>query len=221
MTRDYERHQTIFRRNIRLRDGSLLLIRSFSLSDLFSIHRMYSSLSAESKSFFHPIFLQPKLRLSWLLDETLLILSCVSFVRVLLMKIFPRAIYLSLVVLNSQQETVAFTYYKLRKRLAGNGYEAEGGTVVKDDYQGRGLGSELLHHRADFAYAHGIRRVRSWVYADNLKMIRLSQKLKFQKIGLVQRRNPQTGKLYSAWEMILQLDSPKNAVAKQEVTIGE
>lgn len=198
-----------------------MLIRSFSLSDLFSIHRMYSSLSAESKSFFHPIFLQPRLRLSWLLDETLVVLSCVSFVRILLMKIFPRAVYLSLIVLNSKQEAVAFTYYKLRKRLAGNGFEAEGGTFVKDDFQGRGLGSELLRHRTDFGYANGIRRVRSWVYADNLKMIRLSEKLNFQKIGLVQRRSPQTGKVYSAWEIILQLDRPKNAVAKPEVTIGE
>ena len=221
MTRDHERHQTGFRRNIRLRDGSLLLIRSFSLNDLFSIHRMYSSLSAESKSSFHPIFLQPKLRLSWLLDETLQVLSCVSFVRNLLMKIFPRAVYLSLVVLNSQQKTVAFTYYKLRKRLAGNGFEAEGGTVVKDDYQGRGLGLELLRHRADFAYANGIRRLRSWVHADNIKMVHLSQKLNYQKVGLVQRRNPQTGKLYSAWEMILQLDGPKNTTVKQEVTISE
>jgi len=137
------------------------------------------------------------------------------------MKIFPRAVYLSLVVLNSQQKTVAFTYYKLRKRLAGNGFEAEGGTVVKDDYQGRGLGLELLRHRADFAYANGIRRLRSWVHADNIKMVHLSQKLNYQKVGLVQRRNPQTGKLYSAWEMILQLDCPENTAVKKEATIGE
>jgi len=221
MTRDHERHQTGFRRNIRLRDGSFFLMRLLSLSDLFSIHRMYSSLSTESKSFFHPVFLQPKLRLSWLLDETLLVASCVPFVRILLMKMFPRAVYLSLIVLNSQQEAVAFTYYKLRKRLAGDGYEAESGTIVKDDYQGRGLGSELVRHRIDFAYANRIGRVRSWVYADNLKMIRLNQKFNFQKVGLVTRKNPQTGKLHSAWEMILHLDQPKNTSVKQEGNIGE
>lgn len=201
-----------FRRTIMLKDGSCLLVRTFSLSDIISLHKMYSALSEESKLFFHPYFFQLKLGWLWLRDEILLILSCVSIIRNIFMKILPRAVYLSLIVLNSNREPVAFTFYKLRKRLTEKGFEAEGGTVVRDDYQGRGLGSQLLRYRTEFAYVNKIRKVCSLVNAQNLKMVHLSRKLGFQRVRLVKKRNIRNGKVYQAYEITLRLDRRRNVV---------
>lgn len=206
-----------FRRTIVLKDGSCLLVRPLSVKDVISLHEMYSALSDESKLFFHPYFFQPKSGGLWLLDEILLILSCISVIRNIFMKIFPRAVYLSLIVLNSNQETVAFTFYKLRTRLPEKGFEAEGGTVVRDDYQNRGLGSQLLRYKREFAYTNKIRKVYALINARNVRAIHVNEKLGFKTVRLVKKRNVWNGKFYQAYEMYLHLDGHRDVVNDQEV----
>lgn len=50
---------------------------------------------------------------------------------------------------------------------------AEVAVTVIDDWQGRGLGTELLNELADRAYQHGIRRFTALVAADNAAVIGL------------------------------------------------
>lgn len=206
-----------FRRTIILRDGLCLLVRTLSLDYIISLHNMYSLLSDESKLFFHPCFFQPKLGWMWLRDEILLILSGISVIRNILMKIFPIAVYLPLTVLNSKREIVAFVFYKIRRRLPQGGFEAECGTIVRDDYQGRGLGSQLLRYGNEFAWINQIRKLYSLVNVQNLKMIHLNQKLGFQMVRLVEKRNIRSGKCYQAYEMTLHLDRYKGVAKDQEV----
>jgi RimJ/RimL family protein N-acetyltransferase len=50
---------------------------------------------------------------------------------------------------------------------------AEIAVAVADDWQGRGIGTELLHRLADRARAEGIRRFTALMLADNEPMIHL------------------------------------------------
>jgi L-amino acid N-acyltransferase YncA len=151
----------------------------------------------------------------WFRDEVLLILSGIPTIRDILMKIFPIAVYLPLTVLNSKQEIVAFVFYKIRKKLPHTEFEAEDGMVIRDDYQGKGLGYQLLLYGNEYAWVNQIRKLYSLVNAQNLKIIRICQKLGKKKVRLVRKKNMRSGKYYSAYEMAHQLNAPKY-IAKDE-----
>jgi RimJ/RimL family protein N-acetyltransferase len=51
--------------------------------------------------------------------------------------------------------------------------EAEIAVVVEDRWQGRGLGKLLLGELVGYAAAKGIRRLRAYVLADNVRMLEL------------------------------------------------
>ncbi len=60
---------------------------------------------------------------------------------------------------------------------------AEGAVVVRDEYQGRGLGKLLLWCLVDFARLKGIRQIRSHLQVGNDRMLTMLQKsgLPYQK----------------------------------------
>jgi RimJ/RimL family protein N-acetyltransferase len=62
-------------------------------------------------------------------------------------------------------------------RDAGDPYAAEIAVTVVDDWQGRGLGTELLAQLSGRARAEGIRRFTALVSADNAAMIALLRRL--------------------------------------------
>jgi RimJ/RimL family protein N-acetyltransferase len=51
--------------------------------------------------------------------------------------------------------------------------EAEIAVVIEDRWQGRGLGKRLLGELIGYAAARGIRRLRAYVLADNVRMLGL------------------------------------------------
>lgn len=194
-----------FRKNITLKDGSRLLLRSLSPSHIASLYMMYSAVSPETRHFFHPDVFHPR----WwrrLKSQVLLILSSIALSRYALMAIFPRAVYLSLVAVNLNREIVALTYFNLRKKVPGRRFAAIVGTVVRDDYQDRGLGSQLMAERTEFAYANGITDLYALVSTQNPRMLHLCEELGYQKLRLLQQKNPRNGKSYQAYEMRLQLE---------------
>ena len=57
-------------KSVKLRDRGSVFIRSVSIGDILSIHKMYESLSDESKKFFYPGFIGLKLKsLKWLFAQ--------------------------------------------------------------------------------------------------------------------------------------------------------
>ena len=88
---------------------------------------------------------------------------------------FANVDYVRRLALVAERETVAGT------QLIGVGrYEpseepdvAEVAFVVEDGWQGRGLGAILLEGVLGAADAHGLRRFRAYVLADNHRMLRL------------------------------------------------
>lgn len=187
-----------------------LLLKPFNPFDIIQLNKMYRNLSNDTKNFFHPTFFQARLGLVWIRDETLLIVSGIRPVRELLMGILPRAVYLALILRDSKNEIVAFVFYKIRKKLRSQQFEAENGIVLKEDYQGRGLGFKLLELGNRFAWQNHVTELYSLVNAKNEKMIRLNQKSGFRVAAHVLKVNLRNGKHYQALEMTLSLQKVKN-----------
>jgi RimJ/RimL family protein N-acetyltransferase len=49
--------------------------------------------------------------------------------------------------------------------------------VIDDRWQGRGLGTRLLGELVEYAKRKGLRRFRAYVLADNLRMLKLVQRV--------------------------------------------
>ena len=64
-------------------------------------------------------------------------------------------------------------------RLA-NPTEAEFAMLVRDDFQGRGTGTQLLQNLLTFGRDEGIQRVVAWMLPENRGMIEISEKLGFR-----------------------------------------
>jgi acetyltransferase len=61
-----------------------------------------------------------------------------------------------------------------------NPEEAEFAMLVRDDYQRKGLGTQLLQNLLDFGRNEGIRRVVAYMLPENKGMINISEKLGFR-----------------------------------------
>ncbi len=72
--------------------------------------------------------------------------------------------------------------------LERNGKEAEFAVLVRDSWQGKGVGAELLQRCLDIAKARGIEKVWGIVLPENRNMIALGKKLGFNV-----KRDPESG----------------------------
>ncbi len=64
-------------------------------------------------------------------------------------------------------------------RMAGT-KEAEFALLVRDQFQGRGLGSEILRRLLDIGRDEGVRRVFAYIMNENLGMRHICKQLGFQ-----------------------------------------
>ncbi|HNS40627.1 MAG TPA: GNAT family N-acetyltransferase, partial [Promineifilum sp.] len=75
----------------------------------------------------------------------------------------------------NQQEIVAVA----RLTRLANPTEAEFAMLVRDDFQRRGVGTQLLQNLLAFGRDEGIKRVVAWMLPENRGMIEISEKLGF------------------------------------------
>jgi GNAT superfamily N-acetyltransferase len=61
-------------------------------------------------------------------------------------------------------------------RASAGTVEAELAIVVRDDFQGMGLGTHLLTHLLAVAHSTGVQRLFGWIKAENRTMLHLFQK---------------------------------------------
>jgi L-amino acid N-acyltransferase YncA len=160
------------------------IIREMRIRDISALHRMYNLLSEDSKRFFHPGFLgSENISLRWLLAQISLGLSSIRFLRKTLLHLFPYLVFLPLVVVGSQDNTVGFAFLKIKKRLNNGGFSAELGIVIDEAHRGEGLGSKLMESLLKMARQEKVHEVFLTVLSDNFRAIRLYEKYGFKKDG--------------------------------------
>ncbi len=154
---DMSASRTASGKTVRLRDGSKVLIRPVRSSDAPQLAEGFARLSARSRQLrFHA----PKARLS---QEELRYLTDVD-----------HHDHEAIGALNRGGQGVGIARYI---RSATDPWAAEIAITVVDDWQGLGLGSELVAQLSDRARQAGIERFTALVMADNVAVAGLLGKL--------------------------------------------
>jgi ribosomal protein S18 acetylase RimI-like enzyme len=181
-------------------------IRKLRIWDIYAIHRMYDSLSEETKLFFHPGFLGFKyINVVWMKCQFRLVVSSIGLLRDGLFKKRPHFLMLPLVAMKGRNEIIGFAYLSLKQKLADNKFSAELGIGIKDSYQGMKLGSRLIDELLKLGRNERISKVTLTVMATNVKAINLYKKHGFRQIRVVQNGEIWRGKRYDYLEMELEL----------------
>lgn len=89
---------------------------------------------------------------------------------------------LALVALNGRQEGTAIVA-EARYALAQEGEKAEFAIAVADDFQGRGLGKQLVKRLLATAWRLGVRRLFGEIKSDNRAMLAVAMRLGFRLRG--------------------------------------
>lgn len=165
-------------------DAYNIHIRTMNIKDLYSLHKMYDSLSYRTKRFFHPGFLGfEKLSPIWFILQLALILSTKSICKKAMIHIFPRIVLISIVATNTKNEVVGFAFIEVKERLRNGGFLGELGIVLRDSYQGRGIGEKLMNQLIAHAKRENVKRIDLTVSTDNVRAIKL-----YKKFGFVERK---------------------------------
>ena len=173
---------------IRLIDGEVVEVRPFSLRYLQAVHKLYSSLSEESKEQFSPRILRPSPpihRLNewmlWAIAQITYFLSAFAPIRKCLAFV-PQAAWITFIASNSKNEVIGLIYFCIIGHRFGFKYLAEMGQVVRDDYQNRGLGTNLTRISINNV-THQIGILIVEVNVTNSRNIHVNEKLGFKVVG--------------------------------------
>lgn len=191
--------------HIRLSNGGIFMIRPFSVKDFRALHRMYPALSEETRLAFRGVVIQPRPSIRrmkdlvfWVMVQTKLVLAAIGPIRQLLVSI-PRATWFAFVATNSTEQIVGFACLNILGERKANKYVAELGGVLRDDYQGKGLGTAFLSTVLNVG-ASKVYKVVSVVYEWNTRSIHIKEKLGFRKVGFHKNKCGET-----VCTMVLQL----------------
>jgi acetyltransferase len=148
---------------ITLRDGRRVSVRAIRPDDEPHMAAFHAGLSARSvyQRYFHLTSLEQRI------TRTRLALTC---------RVDP-AIGLALVAVHEGDETEVVALGRLTRTAPPEA--AEIALLVRDDWQGRGLGSALMGRLVAEAHAVGVRRVYGDMLADNDPMLALVRRAGF------------------------------------------
>lgn len=160
------------------------VLRAMRVGDLPSIHRTYDSLSQESKYFIPSRILGSTAKKGWYwrFGQAALILSCNAFLRESLRLIHPKASFVWLIAENKQGEVIGSGY------LRGITRSSKGGSLylgiwVKQDYQGKEIGSKLMKDLIIQAQKKKVKKIFLNVHNENVKAISLYEKFAFKSLS--------------------------------------
>jgi GNAT superfamily N-acetyltransferase len=175
-----------------------VICRELRLSDLPKLYRMYTYLSEETKKYFHP-FPEKIFSVASLNTWVPLALSSIKPLRKILRKLLPFSVYISICCLCSNEIT-GFAFIRLR-----NGHYGSLGIVIRDEFQGMGIGSKLMDYLITLARREGLRKIRLTVLADNYRAIKFYEKFGFKKTRFIREGDIYRGKKYDCLEIWLDL----------------
>jgi acetyltransferase len=145
-----------------LRDGTSVLIRPIRPDDAPRLQEAFALLSPET------IFLRFLGAFHELTDEQAAYFANVDYLR--------KMALVGSIIENNKESIIAVARYHLSDEEPKG--LAECAIVVRDDYQGRGLGTIMLERLSEYAKNHGVIGFRATVHVSNQKIMYLIKKSK-------------------------------------------
>lgn len=183
-----------------------LTFKSLRIDDLVSVHRLYCSLSPKSEKCYNSkIYGKPR-SLIWFPAQLALIISHSDF-RNILRKIYPKYLYFTTGAFDKSDNLVGFAHFVLHGYSLDNKLIARVGIAVGDDFQGRGIGSQLLLNLIDLAQINGVDKLFLDVYSNNQKAVSLYKKYGFKLVHAKKNKSHHMEDMPEIYEMELILNS--------------
>lgn len=152
-------------KRITLIDGTNILLRPEVESDLEPLWEMFSSLSSETLRYLPIPFTRERVE-GWIENID-----------------YDRALPILGVVSHEDGERVVTSATLSFSDISAYKHKAEFGITVHDDYQDRGLGTQLTRHMIDVARQKGLKKITLNVLVDNNRAIYVYQKCGFKVEG--------------------------------------
>lgn len=189
-------------KRIESKDGEPIMIRPFLLGDLRRLHQMNPYISAETRRAYRAMLPQPRPPLRqvrrlmlWGLVEIKLAMSSIGFLRHILAFV-PRLAYIAFVAVNPSDQIVGFRFFNIVGRRARHNYIVEGGTVLRDDYQGRGIAKGFTDATFE-AVDNEVLLVFGEIYEWNSRAIEAVRKHEHKWIGTYRKEDGEVVRLYA------------------------
>lgn len=148
---------------VRLRDGKTVAIRPIRPDDAERLQHFHRHLSPDTIRFRYFVF-RPELSL----EEARRLCDLDGRLRMAFV-----ATVLETDGQSTSKEIIGVARYDATEPAKPG--DSEFAIVLRDDYQGRGLGKELLLRLAEYARAHGLRTMSGTLLSGNLRMLRFLQ----------------------------------------------
>lgn len=153
-------------------------VRHIRLRELIVIHRLYYSLSEESKATNRSILFGYPRSWRWFVAQPLLIISLTPL-RSLLYRIYPKYLYYIIGAFDDQHRLIGCGHlvlhgYRNGALLSNIGY------FILDKYQGMGIGTRLMTEVLRYAKILKVDRIEPTTLATNTAVIRLNEKFNFK-----------------------------------------
>jgi len=182
-----------------LKDGTTVLVKRLAEGDVGKLCTMLRGLSEKTRVFYHDFVI---------LTPASFIINYVKFEVRLLLNSFqyrPNGKYfLGILALCDLNEVVGFVY--LRIKSYGFFKTATYGIVVRDDYQGKGLGNILTSRILEYARRLKLNVITLNVITTNENALRLYKKHGFDIEGLHKRVDLWRDQVFDAYYMALHLN---------------
>ncbi len=182
------------------------LVRNFQIKDFFELHEMYDSSPEVDKYFFHPIFLGKRnlLSIKGLIIQFAILTSTCSLGRRLLTHIMPASIFLLKIAENESGELMGFSFIKVMKfSKTTRTFDGELGIFVRNEYQRKHVGFELMNNLLDTAKHFSFREIFLTVVSSNFRAINLYKKFGFKVTRIMPYGDSWRGKKFDCVEMVL------------------
>lgn len=167
---------------------------------------MYDSLFEENKRFFHPGFLGfESINLNWLLVQLALAASSFAISKKLLLRIYPFAAFLVIVSTDKSGKIIGFAFVKRKSRSVAESFLGELGICVRDGYQKKCVGCELMARLLELAKKEYFQRIYLTVLTRNLRAVHIFEKYGFRKTRIMPYGDVWRGKRFDSVEMCLDL----------------
>lgn len=196
-------------KTITLKDGTSVSLKLLTIGDVGKLCKMLWSLTDKTRMFYHGfVVLNSKTFLKSYLQFLLMLLSNpMDYKR-------RGKYFLGIVALNNRKEVVGFVY--LRIKSYGFFVSAIYGIVIRDDFQGKGLGDILTSHILECGKKFRLNKVTLTVRATSEKAIELFKKYGFEIEGLHKRDDVWKNEVFDIYYMALHL----NELKKQDFRYG-
>lgn len=194
------------------------VIRELRTLDIFSLDKMYDSLSARSKLFLHSGYLGfESVGFSWFQMHVAFFLSSIGVIRKVLKRFFPFLVFFSLIIVSEENTLIGFSFVKLKGRLKRNDWWGELIMGLRDGYQGKGLGSKLMRASINQARSEDIKGIFGTALKINVGTLHFDKKHGFKIKRIVKGGVRWRGKKYDNVEMWLDttISNPRYDAPKQ------